>query len=214
MKYYYSDASFNPVGPITAEQLQELYRAGKINSNTAILEDGKTQQSDWKPFNHIVPLVAAAPANTIYKADASVVSDAKFAKAYGAVNKPVKVAQLPVDVNPYTASTAVVKNSKRYKNGYTTANQIVKFGDACKLLGLIILIGGILAGFGAFALLGDHSKGEIYLQATTYFCLSIAATPVPVWAGLHILGVIICALGEILLATLDTAVNTTKHENL
>jgi len=210
MNYYYADVSNTPVGPVTGEQLNELYRVGKINSNTAILEDGKTQQSDWKPFNHIVPLAVAAPAGTIYKADASVYSDAKFAKAYGAVNKPVKVAQVPVEVNPYLDSTAVVKTSKRYKNGYITANQIVKFGDVCKLIGLVILIGGILAGLGAFALLVEDGAGPERIASAVSVCLVIAATPVPVWAGLHILGVIICALGEILLATLDTAVNTTK----
>lgn len=207
MNYYYADASFNPVGPITEEQLHELYRAGKINSNTAILEDGKTQQSDWKPFNHIVPLAVAAPAGTIYKADASVVSDAKFAKAYGAVNKPVKVAQLPVASEHYTlapppklTSTDVVKTSKRYKDGYACADSIIFFGSLITFMAfmayaacvILILISGA-AGVG---------------------CL--LASPICLISGFiaHAIGIITAATGQLLLATLDTAVNTTKHENL
>ena len=46
MNYYYADADNQVVGPVTTEQLDMLYRSGKITYDTKVIAEGA---EDWHP---------------------------------------------------------------------------------------------------------------------------------------------------------------------
>ncbi|HEV2841993.1 MAG TPA: hypothetical protein VGW39_11755 [Chthoniobacterales bacterium] len=87
--------------------------------------------------------------------------------------------------------------SKRYSNAYTAAHAIVIIGKAIKAIAIIMFVIVLIAGF---------SLGSGGGYATGGFALALIVG-IPVF----ILGIIVAALGQIALATLDTAVNTSRH---
>jgi len=59
MNYYYAGGDGQPVGPLTAGQMQDLYRTGTIDDTTWVIEEGA---ADWKPYAAAVPSVEDDPA--------------------------------------------------------------------------------------------------------------------------------------------------------
>ena len=102
-----------------------------------------------------------------------------------------------------TMSTAGVRESggtassvvRRYRDGYRVASALVTIGNAIKVVSLILA--GII-------LLGSLSSGEGQFGKAGMFIGAFVATISG--ALLWVCGVIVAALGQILLATLDTAV--------
>ena len=52
MNYHYADATNQPIGPVTAEQLHTLYRSGEITIDSFIIAEGG---SDWQAYRDIAP---------------------------------------------------------------------------------------------------------------------------------------------------------------
>ena len=61
MNYHYADASNQPIGPVTTEQLHALYRSGEVTLDTFIIAEGA---SDWQAYREIAP-VSAPPVKTL-----------------------------------------------------------------------------------------------------------------------------------------------------
>ncbi len=60
MRYYYTNAQNQPVGPVEAEELLRLRAAGSLNANVQLCPEGGQQ---WSPFSAIEPaLPASGPA--------------------------------------------------------------------------------------------------------------------------------------------------------
>jgi hypothetical protein len=82
----------------------------------------------------------------------------------------------------------------RYRDGYKAAKAIVGFGNLVKILGAVA---GIIIALGA--LIASSESGVVFFGGAVLGGL--------VWLLLFVGGVVICAQGQLLLATLDSAVN-------
>jgi len=80
----------------------------------------------------------------------------------------------------------------RYSDGYKAAKAIVGFGNLVKILGAVA---GVIIALVALSVPGALFVGGAVLGGL-------------VWLGLFVGGIVICAQGQLLLATLDSAVNT------
>lgn len=104
---------------------------------------------------------------------------------------------------PPTASDSAPRLVARYRDAYSIAKGVVAQGETVKAIGLAVGIAiaviFLLAGFkvGGGAILGGILGGALFGGLF--------------WATIHSIGVGICAAGQMLLATLDTAVNTSPH---
>ena len=85
----------------------------------------------------------------------------------------------------------------RYMDAYLVARTVTAVGETVKVIAFVI--GGGIALFGLVA----GSKSEHYEAAVGGIMLG-AIVAIPIW----VLGILVAALGQILKATLDTAVNT------
>lgn len=95
----------------------------------------------------------------------------------------------------------IAKLFTRYQDAYHVANVIVIVGSICKAIGFIL--GGLLA-FGGIYLYSNANGFNVD------GIIGVIATISGIFLSLlfFILGTLICAVGEINRATLDTAVNT------
>ena len=101
---------------------------------------------------------------------------------------------------------------QRYRDAYLVGRTIVAFGRACKTAGWVsaAIIVGLL-----FLSLANNSNNynnspfgqgpNPFTTASAIFVIFFAGA---VWVVLHIAGILISASGEILFASLDTAVNS------
>ncbi len=89
----------------------------------------------------------------------------------------------------------------RYRDAYTVANVTVGFGTIIKVVGVII--GVILAYFG-FTIAGPGRAND----PSALFGIILIALGVVVGALFYVIGILVSAQGQILKATLDSAVNT------
>jgi hypothetical protein len=79
----------------------------------------------------------------------------------------------------------------RYSDGYKAAKAIVGFGNLVKTIGAVA---GVI-----IALVALSMSGTLFIAGVMFGGL--------VWLGLFVSGIVICAQGQLLLATLDSAVN-------
>jgi hypothetical protein len=79
----------------------------------------------------------------------------------------------------------------RYSDGYKAAKAIVGFGNLVKTIGAVA---GVI-----IALVALSMSGTLFIGGVLFGGL--------VWLGLFVSGIVICAQGQLLLATLDSAVN-------
>lgn len=84
----------------------------------------------------------------------------------------------------------------RYSDGYKAAKAIVGFGNLVKTLGIVA---GVIIALIALSL-SERLSGIFFVAGALFGVL--------VWLGLFVSGIVICAQGQLLLATLDSAVNT------
>ena len=61
MNYHYADASNQPIGPVSTEQLHALYRSGEVTLDTFIIAEGA---SDWQAYRDIAP-TSSPPLKTL-----------------------------------------------------------------------------------------------------------------------------------------------------
>ncbi len=92
------------------------------------------------------------------------------------------------------------KMLKRYRDYYTQANAIVSIGDAIKVIGIVLAGVVVLA---ALLLMsqtkGDPAFGVLFLGAITAITIGVVC---------YTLGMLVAALGQMLLAIVDIAVNS------
>jgi hypothetical protein len=86
--------------------------------------------------------------------------------------------------------------AKRYSNAYAVANALVALGSVVKAIGVIL---AILIGLVSL-IVGSQTSASIGLAG--------AVMGIVLGLVVYLLGVLLAALGQILRATLDTAVNT------
>lgn len=114
------------------------------------------------------------------------------------------------EVAPSVSSTRIVDVlSTRYKEAYHHAYFAIRVGRLVQVigiaLGLIVLLAGLVvaqkggSSFGG----GSHISGVSVLASLLFGCL----TALPIYA----LGVAVAAQGQIHLATLDSAINGSRH---
>lgn len=107
----------------------------------------------------------------------------------------------------YSAATSTTPSKlnaalfKRYKDAFTEAHAVVTVGKLIKGVGAILGICVIIAGFA----LGANSSGGAI--ATIGGCVSGCIIGIPT----YVLGILVAAQGQTQLATLDTAVNSSRH---
>lgn len=58
MNYYYADGSNEVVGPVSEEQLRDLYTRGNINLDTNVIPEGS---NDWQPYHTAIPVPHPPP---------------------------------------------------------------------------------------------------------------------------------------------------------
>ena len=107
------------------------------------------------------------------------------------------------DPPPGTAPKAFVARSmERYKDAYTEANAVVAVGRAVKVIGVLtaaaLMVAGVIGGSNAH----DEMK--------TVMMISGFAAGVIVGIPIYVLGILTCAAGQLSLAALDTAVNSSR----
>lgn len=95
-----------------------------------------------------------------------------------------------------SVSVEVFALMKRYKDAYRSARLIVTVGNAIKVIGVILAVGIMLIGLVA--------------AAQTSASIGFAAVIVAIGYGLgfYLAGMLMAAQGQILMANLDVAVNT------
>jgi hypothetical protein len=89
---------------------------------------------------------------------------------------------------------------RRYADAYTVARTVVGLANTVKILGIVI--GSLVA------LAGLLSAGQAQSSIGAAAALTGVVTGASIGVSLFVLGVLLAALGQILRATLDTAVNT------
>jgi len=90
---------------------------------------------------------------------------------------------------------------KRYKDAFTEAHAVVTVGKVIKGVGIFLGICVILAGLA----LGSNSSGGAIAMIGGFVSGCIVGIPT------YVLGILVAAQGQTQLATLDTAVNGSRH---
>lgn len=118
----------------------------------------------------------------------------------------IKIGAEKKDNEPVEEKRTTPRNNylaDRYKDAYRIAKSIISFGIGVKLLAWIV--GGIVVFIGILALTQSNQYGN----TSPFGWMGI------IWGfatgfSIYILGIFISALGQLLKAVLDTAVNTSK----
>lgn len=110
----------------------------------------------------------------------------------------------PVPVTPFVgaASSAGTSLTRRYTDAYAVSRTVINLGSWVKVLGYVI--GGVIALLGLVSVGQSPSQSSAGVIAMLSGFFSGAITAASFFAA----GVLLSALGQILAATLDTAVNT------
>ena len=93
----------------------------------------------------------------------------------------------------------------RYRDAYLIARTITAFGTGVKVIAFVI--GGAIALIGLIAASHAGSLADSDRQAWQFFISGIVGGVI-VGIPIYVLGILVAAQGQILKATLDTAVNT------
>jgi len=93
--------------------------------------------------------------------------------------------------------------ARRYSDAYTEAHAVVTIGKLVKGVAVFLFIGILIAGF---AIAGQQRYGggtEYSIGGLVLGCI--------VGIPIYVLGILVAAQGQTALATLDTAVNSSRH---
>ncbi len=88
----------------------------------------------------------------------------------------------------------------RYQDAYTEAHAVVKIGKVIKALAIFLVV---IILIGAFAMSSGRTNGAVIGIGLVLGCMVGIPT--------YVLGVLVAAQGQTQLATLDTAVNSSRH---
>jgi uncharacterized membrane protein YczE len=102
-----------------------------------------------------------------------------------------------------SANGYAVSLSKRYSNAYQVAFAIVKRGEWLMLVGQILAVLIMIIGLLVYVFLRSEQNN----LAMGIFALCVAFFAYGVYEGLQVYGTLTSAQGQMLLASLDTAVN-------
>ena len=102
---------------------------------------------------------------------------------------------------PSAAKEFSVALRKRYSDAYNEAHAIVTIGKTIKIIAIILSIVATVSGFA----LSAEQRGNDYLWMGGIIVACIIGIPV------YILGILVSAQGQTSLATLDTAVNSSRN---
>lgn len=108
----------------------------------------------------------------------------------------------PVPELPPEPADVVTLLTRRYKDAYSHANAVVLAGHLIKALGIAV---GLMVVLGSLITVasGPFGNGLMVVAGVVSGALSV----IP----FYVLGIIVAALGQTQLATLDTAVNSSRH---
>jgi hypothetical protein len=126
-------------------------------------------------------------------------------------SEPPKLEFAPFRPTPPNASAGIIQSlSSRYKDGYTAAHAVVTCGKIIKsiaeILFVVILFIGLFVAWYAFLEKGGLvAGGLVAFIAAALACLISVPT--------YICGILVSSQGQIQLATLDVAVNSSRHLN-
>lgn len=182
MSSYYLRIDDRQIGPYTEAEILAFVREGKVRPNTLCLPQGYSP-TEWKPVKKYVRL-------PLFSIKAS-------------SNPPAKANHPQVGENSASEiPKEVVSLTKRYKDAYLVARATNGFGGMIKAIGIVIAILLVIGGF-ILLLLNEGRLG-------VGMALGLAAIIFGIIAGIwfYIVGVLVSAQGQILKASLDTAVNT------
>ena len=107
----------------------------------------------------------------------------------------------PTPPPPETPASIAGKLRRRYSDAYNEAHAVVTVGKVVKAIGALLFIGILVA---AFAMSSDRSGGG---QTLVIGIIVACVVGIPV----YVLGILVAAQGQTQLATLDTAVNSSRH---
>jgi len=103
---------------------------------------------------------------------------------------------------PAASAQSVASTSVRYSDAYKVSHSAVAIGGVIKWLGYLLGTLTVAAGMLAAQSLGSDASGLVIIGAIAYGA--------GVMAVFYALGTLVSAVGQILMATLDTAVNTAQ----
>ncbi len=105
------------------------------------------------------------------------------------------------DINTEEAENPIIKFlTSRYKDAYKVAYGTISSGNSIKLLGVIVGIAVIVISLFMYS----HINDKMILEIGT-----IAA--VILGGQIYLFGILICAQGQLLLTSIDTAINTSPN---
>ena len=107
----------------------------------------------------------------------------------------------PVDPSISTPARYASTIPKRYKDAYTEAHAVVTVGKLIKGVGVFVGIAIIIAGIAMSS--GRNGSGMFAIIGIIGGCVVGIPT--------YVLGILVAAQGQTQLATLDTAVNSSRH---
>jgi len=132
------------------------------------------------------------------------------------MNTPPTIPQLPTKANEPEPSIFAAL-ARRYKDAYRVARFAIRLGEIVKIAGFIVA--GVLALGGALPLLGAFAQAAQAKQIGAGVLLSFMwAAGALIFAALiggfvFVLGILVSAQGQTLLASLDAAVNGSPSLN-
>ena len=113
-------------------------------------------------------------------------------------------AVVAIETSKAAASSGVTQSAfskpaaKRYRDAYLVASAVCGIGGIVKGLGIFVAVAIAIAGFIA----GSNVQGSLMIPVGGLILAAIAGIPI------YVLGLIVAALGNLLLAVLDGAVHT------
>lgn len=99
--------------------------------------------------------------------------------------------------------------SKRYSDAYTEANAVVKIGKIVKGVAVILFIVILIIGF----VVASESNRQFYGRGDFNGAVAGIGFALSCLVGIpiYVLGILVAAQGQTSLATLDTAINSSRH---
>ncbi len=114
-------------------------------------------------------------------------------------------------VDVQSSDTLVKTLMRRYSDAYTEANAVVVIGRAIKGISVLIFILMIIAVLAILLAGQDSHRGRNEMLSPGMFAGIGFIVTIIISLPIYVLGLLVSAQGQTALATLDTAVNSSRH---
>jgi hypothetical protein len=169
-----------------------MVKAGAIGQDEHAWHEGLTE---WQPLNKIISFATSDPA----------FPQSEQSKSHGQAvpSKLIQKLQKPMTTSTDEPTTHEAKQLiSRYRDAYLVAKVTIGLGGSIKALGWLIAL------ITLFVVVGIGSEGLRGYNGGAFWFLGVFIGAIQVTV-FYFFGILVAAVGQILRASLDTAVNTT-----